>query len=338
MGRTLTPGDDEPSAGRPVMVLSDRGWDRLFARDPAVLGRRLLVNGFTFEIVGVMPKGFRGLAVGPPDDYWAPLSMLGNVRPVDRGREASVGVGIIGRLKPGRRGSRRWRASLYGLRASRRQSDRRGASRIDLVPRRGTVPQPREAVLVTGPLFIAFGLILLIGCANVTNLLLARGVARQREIGIRLSLGATRRRIVRQLLTESLLLALAAAAAGFAISRVALEVIVNAMTTSWPPEIGDIRLLVPDADWRVLLFLLLGAGVSTIVLRARAGAAGDAHRTAQDDPGRSGQGCAAGTGAERPDRPAGRRLGAAADLGGGVPAKCVAAARPIPACGSPTPS
>ena len=132
------------------------------------------------------------------------------------------------------------------------------------MPKRGTVEQPREAVLVIAPLFFAFGLILLIGCANVANLLLARAVARQREIGIRLSLGATRRRIVRQLLTESLLLALVAAAAGFAISRVALEAIINAVMTSMPPEIGDIRLLVPDADWRVLLFLIVGAGVSTM--------------------------------------------------------------------------
>ena len=80
MGRALTPADDEPSAGQPVMVLSHRGWDRLFARDPAILGRRLLVNGFTFEIVGVMPEGFRGLTVAP-DDYWAPLSMLGQRSP-----------------------------------------------------------------------------------------------------------------------------------------------------------------------------------------------------------------------------------------------------------------
>ncbi len=264
MGRALTPADDEPPAGQPVMVLSYRGWDQLFARDPAILGRRLLVNGFTFEIVGVMPEGFRGLTV-TPDHYWAPLSMLDRVRPPHRGREASLGVDIVGRLKPGmsqqtaRAGLAVWDAGQPNARPIDR-----GASNITLVPRRGTLPQPAEAVALFAPLFFAFGLILLIGCANVANLLLARGVARQREIGIRLSLGATRRRIVRQLLTESVLLALVAAAAGFAISRLALEVIIGAVMASWPPEIGDIRLLVPGADWRVALFLIIGAGVSTI--------------------------------------------------------------------------
>jgi predicted permease len=263
LGRALAPADDEPFAG-PVIVLSHRGWDRLFARDPAVVGRRLLVHGFTFEIIGVMPEGFRGLTV-TPDDYWAPISMLGHTRPIDAARDANVGVEIIGRLKPGLS----WqtaRASLavWDPRGSNGSPVERRPSNITLVPRRGTLPRPLEAVPVTAPLFFAFGLILLIGCANVGNLLLARGVARQREIGIRLSLGATRRRIVRQLLTESLLLALAAAAVGFAISRVVLEAIVNAVMTGVPPDIGDVRLLVPDADWRVLLFLVAGACLSTI--------------------------------------------------------------------------
>ena len=266
MGRALTPADDEPSAGQAAMVLSHRGWDRLFARDPAVLGRRVLVNGLTFEIVGVMPERFRGLAVIASDDYWAPLSLLGQVSPMHRGREATIGLDIIGRLKPGvtREVGAAQLAAWDRAQPKGRSPIEQGGSRITLVPRQGTVPDPLEALPTTGPLFFAFGLILLIGCANVANLLLARAVARQREIGIQLSLGATRHRIVRRLMTESLLLALMAAAAGFLISRLALAVIVNALMTSMPPDIGDVRLLVPDADWRVLLFLLAGAVVSTI--------------------------------------------------------------------------
>jgi predicted permease len=267
MGRALTPADDEPSAGQPVMVLSHRGWDRLFARDPAILGRRLLVGSFTFEVVGVMPEGFRGLTVAP-DDYWAPLSMLGHVRAVRRGRDIDVGLDIVGRLKPAlSRQTARAQLALWDRgqpgqpNASRAE---RGASNITLEPRDGTIPQTREVTSVLAPLFFAFGLILLIGCANVANLLLARAVARQREIGMRLSLGASRRRIVRQLLTESLLLALVAAAGGFAISRVVLEAVIYAVMTSMAPDLGDIRLWVPDADWRVLLFLVIGAAVSTV--------------------------------------------------------------------------
>ena len=221
MGRALTPADDEPSAGQAAMVLSHRGWDRLFARDPAVLGRRVLVNGLTFEIVGVMPERFRGLAVIASDDYWAPLSLLGQVSPMHRGREATIGLDIIGRLKPGvtREVGAAQLAAWDRAQPKGRSPIEQGGSRITLVPRQGTVPDPLEALPTTGPLFFAFGLILLIGCANVANLLLARAVARQREIGIQLSLGATRHRIVRRLMTESLLLALMAAAAGFLISR-----------------------------------------------------------------------------------------------------------------------
>jgi predicted permease len=264
MGRVLTPADDESPGGPAVMVLSSRGWDRLFARDPAILGRRLVLNDVPFEIVGVMPDGFRGLNL-TADDYWAPLAMLGHVRPIHRGRDATVDIDIIGRLKPGL-SARTARAGLavWDIQQSSASSMDRGVSNIMLVPKHGTVELTPETALVFAPLFFAFGLILLIGCANVANLLLARGVARQREIGIQLSLGATRNRIVRQLLTESLVLALAAAATALAISRVVLETIIYAVITSMPPDIGDIRLLVPGIDWRVLLFLVAGAAVSTI--------------------------------------------------------------------------
>jgi predicted permease len=265
MGRVLTTADDERGAGRPVIVLSHRGWDRLFARDPSIVGRRLLINKTAFEIVGVMPEEFRGLAAVAPDDYWAPLSMLEHVHPIHRrgaGNAVAAGVAIIGRLKRGL-SLQAAESQLAVWDAARSDTTSRGRNgpRMTLVPRRGIVEQSREAWLVTAPLFFSCGLILLIACANVGNLLLARAVARQREIGIRLSLGATRRRLVRQLLTESLLLALVAAVAGLAISRVALKAIGNALMNS---NLGDIRVLIPSTDWRVVLFLAAGAVVSTI--------------------------------------------------------------------------
>ena len=262
MGRGLMPADDARSGGNAVIVLSHKGWDRHFNRDPNVLGRTVLVNGAPFEIIGVTAAGFRGLEVGGPD-AWAPLSQLGQFRPADRGREDAAGVEIVGRLRPGvSKDNARAQLAAWDSNQSADTRDRRSTT-IDLLPRRGTVPQPLEAIAVFAPLFVAFGLILMIGCANVANLLLARGVARQREIGIRLSLGASRRRIVRQLMTESMLLALAAAAGGYLISRLALEGAVYWALRTMPVDIGDVNLNVPAADWRVAVFLVVGAVAAT---------------------------------------------------------------------------
>jgi predicted permease len=261
-GRTLTPADDARGGGNAVVVLSDRGWNRHFKRDPNVLGRTVLVSGAPFEIIGVMPAGFRGLEVLGPD-LWAPLSQVAQFRLDARGREDVIGVEIVGRLKPDvSMENARAQLAAWDANQSTTPADRRVLN-VALVPARGTIPQPLEAVALFTPLFIVFGLILLIGCANVANLLLARGVARQREIGIRLSIGASRRRIVRQLMTESALLALASAAAGYLVSRVVLEAGVYWVLRTMPMDLGDINLGVPGADWRVAVFLVTAAVAAT---------------------------------------------------------------------------
>ncbi len=262
LGRALAPSDDERSGGNAVIVLSDKGWTRRFDRDPNVLGRTVVVNGLPFDIIGVMPEGFRGLEVSAPD-FWAPLSLLAQFRPGDRGQEDSVGLDVVGRLRPGvAMESARAQLSAWESNQQVSAADRQTLT-IDLVPRRGTLPQPMEAIALVAPLFFAFGLILLIGCANVANLLLARGVARQREIGIRLSLGASRRRIVRQLMTESVLLALVAAAGGYVVSRLTLEGSVYWAMRVMPVDLGDVNINVPAADWRVAMFLVIAAVAAT---------------------------------------------------------------------------
>ena len=260
IGRALSTVDDDRAGGNPVLVLSHTGWQRQFNRDPNVIGRTVLVSGAPYEIVGVMPEGFRGLEVRAPD-VWAPLARLADFVPEIRGSEDKVGIEIVGRLKPGvSMASARAQLSAWDSNQSASTDRTMG---IELWPQRGTVPQSLELIAVFTPLFFAFGLILLIGCANVANLLLARGVARQREIGIRLSIGASRRRIVRQLLTESVLLALAAAGGGYLVSRLALEGAVSWMMRTMPVDLGDVNLSVPAADWRVALFLVLAAIAAT---------------------------------------------------------------------------
>jgi predicted permease len=267
LGRSLVPGDDERFAGRPVIVLSHVGWKKLFAGDPMVIGRSVLINAAPYEIVGVMPDGFRGLGILSPD-YWAPLALTGQFRDASAGTQDETLVEVIGRLKP--RLSVEAATAALTTWASRRRDLTAIPAEPDVVmlrPSQGTLSTDTlTALLFFSPIFFAFGSILMIGCSNVANLLLARGVSRQREIGIRLSLGASRRRIIRQLLTENLLLALIAAAGGFVVARSVLEGALYLATTTVPPEMlaVDLTLFVPTVtDWRVVVFLIAGATVST---------------------------------------------------------------------------
>ena len=271
-GRLLMPSDDQPGA-LPVMVLSHRAWSLHFSSDPGVINRTVRVNGALFHVVGVTMEDFRGLSPLAAPDYWAPLSLLNQLRPGREADQEAAGLQIIGRLKPGLSRSQAlaqllvWDSRAAASARERRAPDRaaeRPATNLVLEPRAGTMPLSADVMQLFLPLFFACGLILVIGCANVANLLLARAVARQREIGIRLAIGASRRRIIQQLLTESLLLALVSAALAFGISRLALAAVVHAVTSTFPPDIGNLRLAVPPADWRVAVFLVTGAAVSTV--------------------------------------------------------------------------
>ena len=232
-----------------------------------MLDRTVLLNGARFQVVGVTPEGFRGLEAVAAPDFWAPLSRVEEFSRRSSGDRAErpFDLQIIGRLTPGlSRGQALAQLLVWDAQRAAERSDQRPAARLVLEPRPGTVPLSTDVMLLFTPLFFAFGLILMIGCANVANLLLARAVARQREIGIRLAIGASRRRIIWQLLTESLLLAVVSAALAFGISQLVLAGVVYAVVSSFPPDIGNLRLAVPPADWRVALFLVAGAMVSTV--------------------------------------------------------------------------
>jgi predicted permease len=266
LGRSLMPQDDEPGAARPVIALSHRGWQNLFAGDPGVVGRSVRINGLPYDVVGVMPEDFRGLFLGPPD-YWAPLGLVSRFRDAPAGGADEIAVDVVGRLKQGMSLVAATDAlSAWTARRADPNTSPRTPVSITLEPRQGTISADLiEVMAVSVPLFFAFGLILLVGCANVANLQLARGVSRQREIGIRLSLGASRRRVIRQLLTESLLLALAAAVCGLGLSRGIQEGAVYAITATMPVELaGETSFGVLPADWRVLVFLVVGAVIATL--------------------------------------------------------------------------
>jgi predicted permease len=269
-GRAFAPADDEAGSAA-VLVLSHRAWEQHYASDPGVIGRTYRVNDTPFTVIGVMPDGFRGLELVAPD-FWVALAQAqALVEPATRegAFDGDGELGIVGRLKPGVTAAQA-QAQLIAWDTQRREAEGVAAAEgpaasLVLQPKQGTMPRPAEALIAFMPLFFAFGLILMIGCANVANLLLARLVARQREIGIRLSIGASRARVVWQLLTESLLLALVSAVFAFVISRITLNGAVYLIITSFPPDIGNLRIEVPAADWRVALFLVAGAFVATML-------------------------------------------------------------------------
>ena len=257
LGRALLPEDDATSA--PVVVLSYDLWRSRFGADSMVLGRQLVVRGIPLTIVGVLSKRFQGISSVPPD-FWAPLALIERLEgPELRVSDPPAHLRVVVRLGRDERESQaRAQLTTWAARITANRVDSLRATTVQLTSLATALPlDSSETVGMFGTILGAFGLVLLIACANIANVMLARGLARQRELGIRLALGAERYRLVRQLLTESVLLAVPAAALGCLISRWTVDLGVRAMFASIPGDFSQYLRVIPlTPDWRVFVFIL----------------------------------------------------------------------------------
>ncbi len=263
LGRTLLPVDDHSPDSSPTAVLSYTAWNSRYGGAADILGRKVLIQGRPFVVVGVMPEPFTGVRHGLTD-VWVSLSNIGQFEDLPKAFVPSEPAPIMlaGRLSPGvSEAQARTALTTWMQGMEPEKSPHAGLTSLATL-----VPFNPRVIAALTPLGIVFFLVLLSACANVANMLLARAMSRQREIGVRLSLGAARGRLIRQLLTESVLLAIPSAAAAFAISQAFIDIGVHICMATIPPSFLDKAELPPMAPDSHVFWFMIGAAVLVALL------------------------------------------------------------------------
>lgn len=273
LGRVLTDSDDQIIGGHPVAVASYSWWQKRFAKRPDVLGKTFIIGSTVYTLIGVAPAEFFGVSVGQSPDVWIPLAMEKEISPGWNGLEKNLfqSLYVVARRKPGVSTEQAaantnllFKQILHeyvGEQASKQQLTDIEHAQIALTPAATGLSQLR--LQFSSPLeilMVVVGLVLLVACANVANLLLARATARTREIAVRMSIGAARWRLIRQLLVESTLLGIAGVVLGAWFAWWGMHLLVTMVSTG-----GDVVPLNVSLDLTVLAFTTL-VGIATVIL------------------------------------------------------------------------
>jgi putative ABC transport system permease protein len=262
LGRVFTPSDDVRGCGAGGVVISDAFWRRQYGGDPSIVGKPIQLDMHTFQVIGVTPPGFLGVEVGRSFDVALPICAEPTVAPADDAVDKPHywWLDVIARLKPGwsiERATAHLNAiSPAVFAASVAPTFPPDAAKKFLAGRLAAYPAGTGVSYLRGeyerPLWMLLGvagLVLFIACANLANLMLARATAREREIAVRLAIGASRPQLVRQLLAESLLLAALGAAAGAVLARFFSQLVVTLISTPRSPLVFNLQ-----SSWQVLVF------------------------------------------------------------------------------------
>lgn len=266
-GRGFGPSDCQTSGAGSVVVLSHGFWQRKFGGDPGIMGKTLTLDNQSFAVIGITAPDFPGTELQVPD-VWVPIAMAPQFMPTTFGTRDWLALPnvswlqVVGHLKPGV--SRRQAQAELNVLAHQMDANSPGA-RTNVIVNAGTFlnsPEVRTVgVWFAAGLFALAGLVLLMACANIANLLLARAAARQQEIGVRLALGANRKRLIRQLITESILFAIPAGLAGLVVALWLPALLIRVLPEM--PETGLPVNLAPN--FPVLCYSLLASVAAAVV-------------------------------------------------------------------------